>query len=333
MNDNEKSNANRAMGAKSDPASVPPTDGTSRSKGDAASVPKAAEQPPPVPMEARSPPPLPEGAWAMRASELDSAGHARAAADDRPYYGASDARGRGVGARAKDAAFESIRYAKDQAFDSISEGVGDLGKRTTRAAHGFTDFVGTHAVPLTLLGAGLGLLLANLSSARRAAAQPDQTGPSRDAGSPGAERHGTAGLAARASEALHEGRDLVVERAHDVKTQVTDRAKELGQQMKHMGDEAASYGRKAYGALGRAGTRTLKLGGDNPFVTGLLALVLGATAGLLLPTTRRENRLMGERRDHLLDTVQRSAKELKETAQHGVEELKSAVSPQLQSST
>lgn len=334
MIDKEKSSEGAASSSRSDAPSSHPVDGSARTKSESTGA--ARIPPPPIPAEARSPQPAPEGAWAMRAQVAEAAGQARDAAAESPYYGASDARGRGLGARATGAAFDSIRYAKDQAFDSVTAGVGDLGRRTKRAANGIGDFLGTHAIPLGLLGAGLGWLLVDMSAKRRAK-QTDASPGSVDAGSPGTVRQRSAELATRASEALHEGKERVVDRAHEVQTKVTNRVKELSSQVmqgaSQFGDQAARYGRKAYGAVGRAGTRALKLSGDNPFVTGLVALVLGATTGLLLPATRRENRLMGESRDHLLHAAQRSATQLKETAQHGVDELKGAIAPQLQGST
>ncbi|HEX6241239.1 MAG TPA: hypothetical protein VFZ61_10115 [Polyangiales bacterium] len=279
----------------------------------------------------------------MRANGLESGGQWRGPADESPYYGAREGSERGLGSRATHAAFDSMRYATDHALSSISEGVSDVGNRTKRAAHGFADFVGTHAIPLGLLGAGLGWLLVDMSNKRRAAS-PFPLSAAAEPKEPGVVRQRSVELATRASEALHEGRDKVVDRAHEVGAQVTNRVKEMSHQVKemshqvvegasHLGDQAASYGRKAYGAVGRAGTRAMKLSGDNPLVTGLVALMLGATAGLLLPATRRENRLLGGSRDRLLHAAQQSATQLKETAQHGVEELKSAIAPQLQPST
>lgn len=342
MIDKDKSSAGSASSSDSSGTSSRPSDGTARVKSEASVAPRIPEPPPPVPAEARTPPPDSDGAWATRTNSLESGGKWRGPADESPYYGARAAPERGLGTRATHAAFDSIRYATDHAFGSISEGVSDVGNRTKRAVHGFADFVGTHAIPLGLLGAGLGWLLVDMSNKRKAA-MPYPSSAAAEAKSPGEPkapgvvRQRSAELVTRAADALHEGRDKVVDRAHEVGSQVTTRVKEMSDQVmqgaSHLGDQAASYGRKAYGAVGRAGTRALKLSGDNPFVTGLVALMLGATAGLLLPATRRENRLMGGSRDRLLHAAQQSATQLKETAQHGVEELKSAIAPQLQPST
>lgn len=296
---------------------------------------KSGERPRADPAATRSPPPLSETAWATRANELDPE-IMRLEVTERSSYGASSAREEGFARRAKAAAFDSVRDAKNHAFDSISEGVGQIGDRTKRAGRGAIDFVGTHAIPLTLLGAGLGWLLVDMSSKRRAPQQSRATtgfdGEARDGA-----RQRVGELADRATHALQEGRDRLLDRAHDVQAQVMGRVNELGSRAmegaSHAGERAASYGRQAYGAVARTGNNALKLSGDNPFMTGFLALLMGAATGLFLPATRRENRLLGSTRDHLLDTVQRSVSELKESAQHGVEELKSAVVPAHQPTT
>jgi gas vesicle protein len=53
---------------------------------------------------------------------------------------------------------------------------------------------------------------------------------------------------------------------------------------------------------------------DNPLAVGLVALVLGALVGLLLPETRQENALMGNKRDQLAHQAQDSVKQLAQKA-------------------
>ena len=53
---------------------------------------------------------------------------------------------------------------------------------------------------------------------------------------------------------------------------------------------------------------------DNPLALGLVALVLGALVGLLLPETRQEHRLMGSHRDQLAQQAQDTVKDLTKKA-------------------
>jgi hypothetical protein len=64
---------------------------------------------------------------------------------------------------------------------------------------------------------------------------------------------------------------------------------------------------------------------ENPLVIGAAALVAGAILGLSVPETERENRLMGDTRDTMLDTVQETvrdkATEVQEKATRAVDQV------------
>jgi len=68
---------------------------------------------------------------------------------------------------AKDAAFGSLREAKDHAIESVSETVGDIGRRAQRVGYATSDFVSTHAVPLTLVGLGVGWLMLSMNHQKK----------------------------------------------------------------------------------------------------------------------------------------------------------------------
>ena len=54
---------------------------------------------------------------------------------------------------------------------------------------------------------------------------------------------------------------------------------------------------------------------ENPLMVGAACAVLGALAGLAIPETDRENRLMGETRDNLVETVQDTVRDKVEQVQ------------------
>jgi len=230
---------------------------------------------------------------------------------------------------AKDAAFDSLRHAKDQAFGSISEGVHQISDRARVAGQTLADFVATHAVPLALAGAGMGWLLLSMSHQRRMLTRGhgyryEHEGLIDEA------RARAGALTGRASEAIHEQGERVVERAQELQGRVAERAGELRTQItegaSHLGEQASALGHRAYEGMGRAGRGAVKLSEQNPLVTGLLALAAGVAAALLLPPTRRENELMGGARDRLVDRAQRSASELKQSVQQGAEDVKGVIS-------
>ena len=57
-----------------------------------------------------------------------------------------------------------------------------------------------------------------------------------------------------------------------------------------------------------------KLREENPLALGACALAAGLAIGLLLPSTRREDELMGEHRDSLLDQAKRIVEEARDAA-------------------
>jgi hypothetical protein len=55
---------------------------------------------------------------------------------------------------------------------------------------------------------------------------------------------------------------------------------------------------------------------ENPFVIGAATLALGIIAGLLVPSTDKEDELMGETRDHLFDEVKEAGQQALDKGMH-----------------
>ena len=58
---------------------------------------------------------------------------------------------------------------------------------------------------------------------------------------------------------------------------------------------------------------------EHPLAAGAMALGIGAIVGLAVPLSKRENELMGEVRDSLLESAQAAAEEAVERAQRVAE--------------
>ena len=71
----------------------------------------------------------------------------------------------------------------------------------------------------------------------------------------------------------------------------------------------------------RAGTRMRRLLHENPLLVAAAAMLTGAAFGRALPQTEKENDLMGEARDQVVDRVQGAARE----AADNVRDLANAV--------
>ena len=73
-----------------------------------------------------------------------------------------------------------------------------------------------------------------------------------------------------------------------------------------------TYSRRSYASRYGNGSATsyLRRTWDrNPLVVGAASLVVGALVGLSVPETERENQLMGDARDNMVDTIQETVRE------------------------
>jgi hypothetical protein len=127
-----------------------------------------------------------------------------------------------------------------------------------------------------------------------------------------------------ATDKVSDAADWTKEHASDLGHQVADKASSLGHQV---ADTASSLGHQAkdravalkYQAKRQA--RSAKLGfwqtmEENPFVIGAATLALGVIAGLLVPSTDKEDELMGETRDHLFDEVKEAGQQALDKGKH-----------------
>ena len=114
----------------------------------------------------------------------------------------------------------------------------------------------------------------------------------------------------------------VKERAREVGGRVQERVHDLGvgtrQRVSDLGVRARQQGRRA-----RTGVeRTLE---ENPLVLVGGAAVLGLTIGLLLPSTEREDEMLGPTRDRLADRAGETFDRAKEVATDAAREVKDTV--------
>jgi ElaB/YqjD/DUF883 family membrane-anchored ribosome-binding protein len=105
------------------------------------------------------------------------------------------------------------------------------------------------------------------------------------------------------SDAADEARDAaerVQDRAHDA----AERAREGASDLAHRAEDAwhdAEYRAR------RAGRQVRHVSEENPLAAGAVALALGFAAGMLVPETSREHRLMGPARDRMVNRAQEAA--------------------------
>jgi len=99
-----------------------------------------------------------------------------------------------------------------------------------------------------------------------------------------------------------------------------------------LGDRAAELGGRLERPARRARRRIVGLVDERALATGAASLALGLLAGLALPATRREDELLGETRDELLESAREAGQEAiakgKQVAREAVERVKESVREQ-----
>jgi len=129
-----------------------------------------------------------------------------------------------------------------------------------------------------------------------------------------------------ASSAGHKVADAASSAGHkvaDVAGTVRERAGELTHEAR---DKATALGYSTRYQARRAQTGFWQMMEENPLAVGIATLTLGVLAGLSLPATRKENELMGETRDKLVDRIEEVGREAlekgKQVAETAVETIK-----------
>ncbi len=118
----------------------------------------------------------------------------------------------------------------------------------------------------------------------------------------------------KAGEAAQHARERAAELGHEVQ----HRAEEFGHEVQHRAEQAVnSLERMMY---------------ENPLAVGAIAVGVGAAVGLLLPSTQKEDELMGETRDKLVNKVQSKASDTLEKAEHVAEKAVHEAKEELKSS-
>ncbi|MDP8953207.1 MAG: DUF3618 domain-containing protein [Actinomycetota bacterium] len=177
-------------------------------------------------------------------------------------------------------------------------------KETVRGAgSGFVERIKQNPVPAAMVGIGLGWLLMS-GKEESSGRQRSQDGPyyyERPAG--------------RSYPAYHEGSGR--SSAGQGRSRTGEAAGQAQERASQLGSQAQDQARRARGGF----QQMLQ---ENPLAVGALAVGLGAAVGFSLPETDKENQVMGEARDSLIERGKEKAEELKPRVQSVAEEAQSA---------
>jgi len=171
---------------------------------------------------------------------------------------------------------------------------------TREAGSGMLDRIRQNPIPAAMVAIGLGWLMTRQPERDRGYYDYDDYD-----GGYGADEYDRYG-APDVREKVRDRAGEVRDRAGEIRDRVGERASEMRDQMDQRTTELRS--RATHQAQRARGTLEQMMD-DNPLGLGAIALAAGAAIGLAAPSTSRENELMGDARDSLMDRAQSSAQE------------------------
>jgi hypothetical protein len=200
-----------------------------------------------------------------------------------------------------------------------------------------------HPMPAAVIGLGLGWLLVESSKGedrRTADYGTYRAGYAGDYGYGGRSNFATTsyeydeyeseegGRLSAAKDKLHDVADSAREKVGDATGWTKEHALDLGHRAK--GQARALKGKAKYQAR-RARTGLWQTLEENPLMIGAATLAVGVIAGLLIPETEKENELMGETRDRLVEEVKEAGQQTLEKGKHVAEAVADKVKDEVKS--
>jgi ElaB/YqjD/DUF883 family membrane-anchored ribosome-binding protein len=211
------------------------------------------------------------------------------------------------------------RQAKDAITGKAQDIAYNVGESARHTSSRMMDFVYENTSLVAAMGLGAVWLIQQRNKSEISGdrmARFAYTGPER-------RREGIVGkIADRAEQVGHTVRESVSSQAGQITERAKERVGELGVGVRHrardLGYTAKYRGRQARGGIER-------LVEENPLAVAAGVVVLGLAAGLLVPESEREQRLMGPTRDDLVSRAQETARRVKDAAVEAGQELKETV--------
>lgn len=256
----------------------------------------------------------------------------------QPYEGRSGFNPAGARDKVEDVA-ERVSETAGRAREEAGEFVGDMGERAMDTGTSLMDSIRANPIPSALMGIGLGWFLMNRSSSGQ--------------GSYGAYRRSTTDYGTYEDYYPYEGRSRMEDakgavgdtasRAQETVGDVASRAQEtVGQVADTMQEKAevlaeevqaraGRFTRTTQYHAGRVEDRFQEMVRTTPMGVVAAAAAVGAAVGMALPGTQRENEVMGEARDNLMQQARSTTEETVQKVQRVAEEMKSTAEDEARS--
>jgi gas vesicle protein len=239
--------------------------------------------------------------------------------------------------------FQEVKATvREATIGKAEDMVRNVGDTLDDARYGLMETIRQNPIPAALVGIGLGWLFMNKRSApsRRYARYDEQARYYREAqpyygnqqgytgrvnthadtyGSNGGDqpergaKHALHRVQETAGDAVNRAQETVgtlADRTQETVGNVVSQAQETASTVANQTQEAVGYiaGQAQYQAQ-RVEDRFQRVLYESPLAVGAVALAIGTAVGFSLPQTERENELMGEARDTLIDRAQEAAQD------------------------
>jgi ElaB/YqjD/DUF883 family membrane-anchored ribosome-binding protein len=215
-------------------------------------------------------------------------------------------------AEAKQAVARTWDEGRERVRDKLQQGTERVRETFESTEGDIIGFVRENPVPLTLIGAGIGLLFWNSRQARGRRRPPDPALYGRSAVYSGADGEDERGLTRDVTRQLGHLQDRVRSGFANVQHAATDTAGKAREQLEELEHQAGEQAQRAKAFA----ERTLE---DQPLVLGALAVGVGMAVGLSIPATESEQQLVGQYRDQLFGAVGREARQLEGVAKRALD--------------
>ena len=246
---------------------------------------------------------------------------------------------------AKQAMKDGVMNAAHETKQKAIEIAGDVGSGVRRGFTGFGRSIRDNPVPAAIAAAGIGYLFYKAVMDRRDSFDERDTFNGQRYGEGygeayGIPRYGEArGADVSARRRLGSGQDGVELRIgdRDHSSGASDEGNGVMAGASHLAERAKESGQKA-AEMARRGGRKAKRGAQaafssHPMIFGLGVFVAGLALGAMLPSTDREDELMGEQRDRFLREAKSRAQDVGDVAKEAARKAVAHVDQQLPSGT
>jgi ElaB/YqjD/DUF883 family membrane-anchored ribosome-binding protein len=217
---------------------------------------------------------------------------------------------------------QNLKEEAKSAIKGAAQGaVSNVGEQARRTGFRLVEVIRENPLPVIAVGAGVTWLLTQRSRSEVSGgrmARYAYTGPERRQGEAwqSGSRNRIGSAVTGVKDSVSEAASGVAERAGELK----DRA---GERLTELGGEARRQSR-------RIKTNLEHTAEENPLALAIGATVVGLALGLLLPSTEREDEMMGPARDQLVDRAEHTAERVKDAAVEAGREIKETVKSEVE---